>query len=201
MLFRSRVDFLARRTKDSQEVKTPAMVVTYNSEDLVYTGLKLKAALKGNPKYKQVFFRKSVPNEYKKKYIEMDKVRQSFYNAKEGNRRVYESRIDFISHYMCLKVKTIMGSTYTPWTIYSMWAPGYDEARQIGKPNVQPVVLPVIVAKIIPLEGNSVVPHADRDNIGNGYRQKLNDTIKHKCIYAQFNDRGSIFNKIGRAHV
>ena len=124
----------------------------------------------------------------------MDKIRQSFYNAKEGNRRVYESRIDFISHYMCLKVKTIMGSTYTPWTIYSMWAPGYDDAKPVGKPNVQPVLLPVIVAKIIPFEGSGTVPQVDRDNIGSGYREKLNEAIKHKCIYAHFNDRGSIFN-------
>ena len=31
------------------------------SEDLVYVGLKLKAVLKGQEKYKQVYFRKSVP--------------------------------------------------------------------------------------------------------------------------------------------
>ncbi|MDP6725526.1 MAG: hypothetical protein QF536_10090, partial [Arenicellales bacterium] len=51
-----RVDFLGRRTNESQAVKQPAMVVTYNSEDLVYTGLKLKAALKANENYKRVFF-------------------------------------------------------------------------------------------------------------------------------------------------
>ena len=49
-----RVDFLGRRTNESQDKKSPAMVVTYNSKDLVYAGLKLKAALKGNEKYNRV---------------------------------------------------------------------------------------------------------------------------------------------------
>merc|ERR1711867_225054 len=44
-----KVDFLGRRTSETQTKKTPAMVVTYNSEDLVYTGLKMKAALKDIP--------------------------------------------------------------------------------------------------------------------------------------------------------
>ena len=64
------------------------MVVTYNSEDLVYAGLKLKAALKGNEKYNRVYFRKSVPPEYKNAYNNMDRIRQSFYNVREGNRRI-----------------------------------------------------------------------------------------------------------------
>ena len=42
-----RVDFLGRHTKENQNKKSPAMVVTYNSEDLVFTGLKLKGALRG----------------------------------------------------------------------------------------------------------------------------------------------------------
>ena len=83
--------------------------------------------------YNRVNFRKSVPSEYKLKYNEMDKIRQSFYNVKEGNRRVYEARIDFISHYMCLKVKTLIGTTQTPLTISSMWAPGYDDAKPISR--------------------------------------------------------------------
>ena len=50
------------------------------------------------------------------------------------------------------------------------------------------------MAKIIPFEGSSTVPHTDRDNIGSGYREKLDLAIKHKCIYALWNNRGSIFN-------
>ena len=41
------VDFLGRSTQENQTKKSPAMVVTYNSEDLVFTGLKLKGALRG----------------------------------------------------------------------------------------------------------------------------------------------------------
>ena len=92
-----KVEFLGRRTHESHEKKSPAMVITYNSEDLVYTDLKLKAALRGNEKYNRVYFRKSVPPEYKNEYTKMDKTRQSFYNIREGSRRVYEARIDFIS--------------------------------------------------------------------------------------------------------
>ena len=57
------VNFLGRRTHESQDKKTSTMVVTYNSEDLVYDGLKLKAALRGNEKYNRVYFCKSVPPE------------------------------------------------------------------------------------------------------------------------------------------
>ena len=56
-----KVEFLGRRTHKSKEKKSPAMVINYNSEDLVYTGLKLKAALKGIEKYNRVYFSKSVP--------------------------------------------------------------------------------------------------------------------------------------------
>ena len=94
---------------------------------------------------------------------------------------------------MCLKVKTLIGTTHTPWTIYSMWAPGYDEAKPISKPTAQPMLLPIIVAKIIPFEGSNTVPQTDRERIGMGYREKLNPDIKNKCIYGVWNDRGSIY--------
>ena len=41
-----RVDFLGRRTAPGRAKKTPAMVVTYSSEDLIFTALKLKGQLK-----------------------------------------------------------------------------------------------------------------------------------------------------------
>ena len=53
--------------------------------------------------------------------------------------------------------------------------------------------MPIIVAKIIPFEGSNTIPQADRDGVGNGYREKLNPTIKNKCVYGIWNDRGSIF--------
>ena len=56
----------------------------------------------------------SVSPEYKNAHIYMDKVRQSFYNIKEGSRKVYGARIDFISNFMVLKVKTIMNFQQTP---------------------------------------------------------------------------------------
>ena len=83
-----RVEFLGRRTNESQDKKTPAMVVTYNSEDLVYTGLKLKSALRGQEKYNKVYFRKSVPSEYKNAFNQMDKTRQSFYNVREETHKI-----------------------------------------------------------------------------------------------------------------
>ena len=49
------------------------------------------------------------------------------------------------------------------------------------------------MAKIIPFEGNNTIPQADRNGVGNGYREKLNQTIKHKCVYGLWNDRGSIY--------
>ena len=73
-----KVEFLGRRTQELHEKKSPAMVITYNSEDLIYTSLKVKAALRGNQKYNRVNFRKSVPPEYKNAYTNMDRIRQSF---------------------------------------------------------------------------------------------------------------------------
>ena len=113
----------------------------------------------------------------------MDKTRQSFSNVTEVTRKIYEARIDFISCYMCLKVKTLVNKYYTPWTIYSMWAPGYDEAKPVSKPIAQPMLMPIIVAKIIPFEGSNTVPHADRNSIGNGYREKPDPYIQNKCVY------------------
>ena len=55
------------------------------------------------------------------------------------------------------------------------------------------MLLPVIVAKIIPFDGNSTVPQADRDAVGNGYREKLDPSIKNKCVQSLWNDRGSIY--------
>ena len=188
-----RVDFLGRRTSEAQAVKQPAMVVTYNSEDLVYTGLKLKAALKANDSYKRVFFCKSVPPEYKDAYNRMDKIRQSFYNVRDGGRRIYEARIDFISCYMCLKVKTLIQHSHTPWAIYQLWAPGYDDFKPVSRPVVQQIFMPVIVGKIIPYEGNNTISNADKEGVGNKYREKLDQTIKHKCISGLWNDRGSVY--------
>jgi hypothetical protein len=169
------------------------MIVTYNSEDLVYVGLKLKAALKANESYNRVFFRKSVPPEYKDAYNRMDKIRQSFYNVRDGNRKIYEARIDFISCYMCLKVKTLIHTTHTPWTIYSLWCPGYDDFKPVSKPVAQQIIMPIIVAKIIPFDGNSTIARVDRDKVGGGYREKLDQRIKHKCVYGLWNDRGSVY--------
>ena len=188
-----RVDFLGRRTSETQKAKQPAMIVTYNSEDLVYVGLKLKAALKNIECYNRVFFRKSVPPEYKDAYNRMDKTRQSFYNARDGNRKIYEARIDFISVYMCLKVKTLIHTTHTPWTIYSLWCPGYDDFKPVSKPVAQQFIMPIIVAKIIPFADNSTIARADREKVGKGYRERLDEKIKHKCVYGIWNDRGSVF--------
>merc|ERR1711867_146857 len=188
-----KVDFLGRRTSEAQTKKTPAMVVTYNSEDLVYTGLKMKAALKDIQKYSRVYFRKSIPPEYKEAHTRFDKVRQSFFNVREGNRKIYEARIDFISNFMVLKVKSVINFTQTPWTIYDVWAPSYDDAKQISRPIAQPMLMPVLVAKIIPFEGSSTITQADRQGVGAGYREKLHPSIKHKCVYGIWNDRGSIF--------
>ena len=94
---------------------------------------------------------------------------------------------------MYLKVKTLINTTHTPWTIYSMWAPGYDEAKPVSKPIAQPMLMPIIMAKINPFEGSSTVSQADRQGVGAGYREKLLPSIKHKCVYGTWNDRGSIF--------
>ena len=53
--------------------------------------------------------------------------------------------------------------------------------------------MPIIMAKIIPFDGNSTIPQANRTDVGNGYREELDQTIKHKCIYGLWNDRGSIY--------
>ena len=79
---------------------------------------------------------------------------------------------------MCLKVKTLINTVHTPWTIYSMWAPGFDDAKPASKPIVQPMFMPIIMAKIIPFEGSNTVPQADRDNVGNCYKEKL-DPAEH----------------------
>ena len=55
------------------------------------------------------------------------------------------------------------------------------------------MLLPVIVAKNIPSDGNSTVPQADRDAVGNDYREKLDPSIKNKCVQSLWNKRGSIF--------
>ena len=55
------------------------------------------------------------------------------------------------------------------------------------------MLLPIIVAKVIPFQGNNTIPQADRDNIGTGHREKLDSAIKHKCIYSLWKNRGSIF--------
>ena len=93
---------------------------------------------------------------------------------------------------MCLKVKTLIQYQQTPWTIYNVWAPGYDDAKPISKPIAQPLLMPIIVAKIIPFEGSTTIPQAEREGVGNGYRQKLLP-LKNKCVYGTWNDRGSIF--------
>ena len=140
-----------------------------------------------------MFFRKSVPQEYKDAYTNMDKVRQSFYNVREGTRKIYEARIDFISSFMCLRVKTLIQYQMTPWSIYDVWAPGYEAAKPISRPISQPMLMPIIVAKIIPSEGSSTIPQAYRDGVGNNYRQKLLPAIRNKCVYGTWNNRGSIF--------
>ena len=55
------------------------------------------------------------------------------------------------------------------------------------------MLLPIIVAKVIPFAGSNTVPHADRENIGNGYREKLDPSIKNKCIQGLWNERGSVY--------
>ena len=55
------------------------------------------------------------------------------------------------------------------------------------------MLMPIIVAKIIPFEGSNTVTQADRQGVGAGYREKLHPSIKHKCVYGTWNNRGSIF--------
>ena len=45
----------------------------------------------------------------------------------------------------------------------------------------------------LPFEGSNTVTQADRQGVGAGYREKLHPSIKHKCVYGTWNDRGSIF--------
>ena len=51
--------------------------------------------------------------------------------------------------------------------------PSFDDKKPISKPTIQQMPLPVIAAMIIPFEGNNTVPQADRDNVGNCYKEKL----------------------------
>ena len=74
-----------------------------------------------------------------------------------------------------------------------MLAPGYEEAKPISKPTVQPMLLPIIMAKVIPFAGSNTVPLTDREGIGKGYREKLDLSIQNKCIQGLWNDRGSVF--------
>ena len=73
------------------------------------------------------------------------------------------------------------------------WAPSYNDAKPVSKPIVQSMLMPIIVAKIIPFEGSNTIPQADRDIVSNGYGGKLNPSIKNKCVYGIWNYRGSIF--------
>ena len=38
-----------------------------------------------------------------------------------------------------------------------------------------------------------MVANSEKDGFGARIRDKLNESIKHKCIYSLFNDRGSVF--------
>merc|ERR1711867_32468 len=102
-----KVDMNGKRKtlQDTSANRKPAMVVHFSCEELVFSLLKLKTKFREvgdavEKKYRNVFIKKSVPQEYKDKYKKFDEIRGSLaaISVVENGvkKRVYDVRIDFL---------------------------------------------------------------------------------------------------------
>ena len=149
-----------RSTHDSANRK-PAMVVHFSCEELVFSLLKLKSKFREageavKKKYKNVFIKKSVPQEYKDEYKRFDEIRGSLaaISVMENGqkKRVYDVRIDFLGVYMVIKHRLFEQdkSNWTRWDLYKVWAPQMKQMQENHPPRAGECILPILMLKIQP---------------------------------------------------
>merc|ERR1711867_378998 len=106
-----KVDMNGKRCKSTHTSadRKPAMVVHFSCEELVFDLLKLKSKFREageavEKKYRNVFIKKSVPQEYKDMYKKFDEIRGSHaaitVNENGQRKRVYDVRIDFLGEHV-----------------------------------------------------------------------------------------------------
>ena len=82
------------------------MLVEFSSDNYVFKLLEAGKLLKDKRYYNQLTFRRSLPFAYREASKILDKNRLGLIKAKsEDGARVYDSIIEFIGHFLCLRVR------------------------------------------------------------------------------------------------
>ena len=202
-----KVDMNGKRTKSTHTSadRKPAMVVHFSCEELVFTLLKLKSKFREageavEKKYRNVFIKKSVPQEYKDEYKKFDEIRGSLaaitINENGHKKRVYDVRIDFLGVYMVIKHRLFEQDKggWSNWDLYKVWAPQMKNMTEVNPPRPSKCLLPILMLKIQPNDPRDrlQLPEEGVEDWKNLMKNSLPGDLAKYIVYQDMNKRRTI---------